>query len=52
MLKRIDVTLDKKKIGAALDRKETATGDVDTMSVLEVPDGGTSGGLELVGGRL
>lgn len=47
MLQRVDVTLDEEQVGASLDRKETRTRDVDTVTILEMLNGGTSGGLEL-----
>ena len=47
VLQRVNVTLDKEQVGARLDRKETGTRNVDTVSILEVLDGSTSGGLEL-----
>ena len=47
MLQRVDVTLDEEQVRARLDRKETRTRDVDTVTILEVLNGGTSGGLEL-----
>ena len=39
MLQRVDVTLDKKKIGATLDGKESLSGNIDTVSILEVLNG-------------
>ena len=47
VLQRVDVTLDKEQVGARLDREEARTRNVDTVTILEVLDGGTSGGLEL-----
>ena len=47
MFERVDVRLDQEQVGAALDRQEAASWDVDTMGVLEVLDGSTSSGLEL-----
>lgn len=47
VLQRVDVTLDQKQVGTGLDRKETRTRNVDTVTILEVLDGGTSGSLEL-----
>ena len=48
VLNAVDVRLDEKQIGAALDGQETATGNVDTVAVLEVLDRSTSSGLELI----
>lgn len=50
VLKTVEVRLDKQEIGAGLDGQEAATGHVDTVSVLEVTDGSTDSGLELVDG--
>ena len=47
MLQRVNVTLDEEQVGAGLDRKETRTRNVDTVTILEVLNGGTSGGLKL-----
>ena len=45
--RRVEVGLDEHQIGAGLDGQETTTGNVDTVGVLEVTDGGTDSGLEL-----
>ena len=47
MLERIDIALDEQQIGAALYGQETLARNIDTVGVLEVLDGSTSGGLEL-----
>jgi hypothetical protein len=47
VLERVDVALDKQKIGAALHRQETLARNVNPMGVLEVLDGSTSSGFEL-----
>lgn len=47
MLKRINVALDEKEVGATLDRKETLAGHVDTVRVLEVLDGSSGSSLQL-----
>jgi hypothetical protein len=47
MLQRVNVTLDEEQVGAGLDRKETRTRNIDTVTILEVFNGGASGGLEL-----
>lgn len=47
MLKRINVALDEKEVGATFDRKETLAGHVDTVRVLEVLDGSSSSSLQL-----
>lgn len=43
----VEVRLDEHEVGASLDGQETATGNVDTVGVVEVTDGGTDSGLEL-----
>ena len=47
VLEGVEVRLDEHQVGAGLDGKETTAGDVDTVCVVEVADGGTDGGLEL-----
>jgi len=47
VLQRIQIAGDQQEIGAALDRQEAATRNVDTMGTLEVLDRGTDGSLEL-----
>ena len=47
MLKGVEVRLDQHQVRAGLDGEETTAGDVDTVCVVEVADGGTDGGLEL-----
>lgn len=47
VLDSVEVRLDKHQVGASLDGQEAATGHVDTVSVVEVADGGTDSGLEL-----
>lgn len=47
VLKGVNVALDEQQVGAALDGEEAVTRNVDTMCIVEVLDGGTSGGLEL-----
>lgn len=47
VLQRVDVTLDKEKIRTTLDGQEPASGNVNTMAVLEVLDSGTSSCLKL-----
>ena len=47
MLQGVDVTLDEQEIGTALDWQESASRNVDTVSILKVLDGGTSSSLEL-----
>lgn len=48
VLETVQVRLDDHQIGAGLDGQEAATGHVDTVGVLEVADGRTDGGLQLV----
>ena len=50
VLEAVEVRLDDHQVGAGLDGQETTTGHVDTVGVLEVTDGGTDGGLQLVDG--
>ena len=50
MLETVQIGLDNHQIGAGLDGQEAATGHVDTVGVLEVADGRTDGGLQLVDG--
>lgn len=50
VLQAVQVRLDQHQVGAGLDGQEAATGNVDTVSVLEVADGSTNGGLQLVDG--
>ena len=50
VLETVEIRLDQQEIGASLDGQETATGNVHTVSVLEVADGRTDGGLQLVDG--
>lgn len=45
MLERVQVAGDQQEIRAALDWQEAATGNIDTVSSLEVLDGGANGGL-------
>jgi len=47
MLQRVYVTLDEKQVGAGLDRKETRTRNVDTVTILEVLNCSTGSGLKL-----
>ena len=47
VLQRVDVALDKQKIGATLDGQESASRNIDTVCILEVLDGSTGGSLEL-----
>lgn len=47
VLQRVDVALDQEEIGAALDRQETFTRNVDPVGVLEMFDSCSSGSLEL-----
>jgi len=47
VLQRVQIAGDQQEIGAALDRQEAATRNVDTMGTLEVLDRGTDGSLEL-----
>ena len=42
VLERVDVTLDEQQVRAALHGQEPATGDVDTVGVVEVLDSITS----------
>jgi hypothetical protein len=48
VLETVQVRLDDHQVGAGLDGQEAATGHVDTVGVLEVADGRTDGGLQLV----
>jgi len=50
VLKTVEIGLDDHQIGAGLDGQEAAAGHVDTVGVLEVTDGRTDGGLQLVDG--
>lgn len=50
MLEAVEVGLDQQQVGASLDGKEATTGNVDTVGVLEVADGGTNSSLKLVDG--
>ena len=50
VLQTVEIRLDQQEIRAGFDRQEATTGNVDTVAVLEVTDGGTNGGLELVDG--
>lgn len=47
VLEGVEIRLDEHEIGAGLDGQEAATGNVDTVGVLEVANGGTDRGLEL-----
>lgn len=47
VLEGVEVRLDEHEVGAGLDGKETTTGNVDTVGVVEVADGGTDSSLEL-----
>jgi len=47
VLKAVKIAGNQKQIGAALDRQEARSRNVDTMSTLEVLDGSTDGSLEL-----
>lgn len=47
MLERVDITLDEKKIRATLDRKESFTRNIDSVCVLKVLYGSSSGSLKL-----
>lgn len=47
MLKSVEVRFDQHKVRACLDWEEATTGDIDTMGIAEVPDGGTNSRLEL-----
>jgi len=47
VLEGVEIRLDQHQVGAGLDGEETTAGDVDTVCVVEVTDGGTDGGLEL-----
>ena len=50
VLQTVEIRLDQQEIRAGLDGQEATTGNVDTVAVLEMTDGGTHGGLELVDG--
>lgn len=52
VLKGVQIGLDEHEVGAGLDGQETTTGDVDTVGVLEVANGGTDSGLELNNGNV
>jgi hypothetical protein len=52
VLETVQIGLDDHEIGAGLDGQEAATGHIDTVGVLEVTDGRTNGGLELVDGLI
>jgi hypothetical protein len=47
VLEFIQIRLDHKQVGARLYRKETRSRNVDSMSTLEMFDGGTSSRLQL-----
>ena len=47
MLQRVYVTLNQQKITATLDWQESFTRNIDTMSILEMFDGGSGGSFEL-----
>jgi len=47
VLERVNVTLDQEQVGAALDGQEALSRNINSMSVLEVLDSGTSSSLEL-----
>lgn len=47
VLDGVEIRLDKHQIRASLDGQEAATGNVDTVGVLEVLDGSTNSGLQL-----
>lgn len=50
VLKTVEIRLNEQEVGAGLDGQEATTGHVDTVGVLEVADGSTDSGLELVDG--
>ena len=52
VLKGVQIGLDEHKVGAGLNGQETATGNVDTVGVVEVTNGSTDGGLELNDGNI
>lgn len=47
VLEAVDIRLDEKQVGATLHRQEATTRNVDTVSVPEVLDSSTGGGLQL-----
>lgn len=47
VLQRIEVGLDKNKVGASLDGQEALARNIDTVGILEVPNSGTDSSLEL-----
>lgn len=47
MLKRINVALDEQQVRTTLHGQEAFTGNIDSMSILEVLDRGTSSSFEL-----
>lgn len=52
VLEGVQVRLDQHQVGASLDGQESPTGNVDTVGVVEVADGGTDGSLELEDGNV
>ena len=52
MLESVKVGFHQHEIGAGFDGQEASTRDIDTMSVVEVTDGGTDGGFELDNGNV
>ena len=47
MLQGVQVRLDEHQIGAGLDWQETPAGNVDTVSIVEMTNGGSNGSLKL-----
>lgn len=47
VLERVEIRSDEQEIGARLDRQETRSWHIDTLSTAEVLDGSTDGSLEL-----